>query len=494
MKVRIVNCGRGFATNSSGVHYPIFGVESPPKDYRRWSPWYDPEKDLYCFGQTPEILASAAAKRRYLAATAYEGVPQSAQPTLGIEIARLVDPKFDGLGFVHVDHEGLMDLPWTWRDPGAPDRDFLEAMCAFFDRSDVVMAIGGDNDESGRPPNVDGGTEWRGPRTDHDPNRPAARRPVARRESDHVWTIFDRTRGNRLTIAFGDYEAPDRYPAPMLMDVKITDRCPFGCAHCYQGSAPHGLHARLPVVRRLAAEAAGMKVFEVALGGGEPTGHPHFIGALKLFRARGIVPNFTTFAADWLRDRRKRDRILYYCGAFAYSLDTRRAEEDLREFAALLNDEGREKATIHLVAGTLPPKEIVQLVRLARELAIPGVTLLGYKATGRAAIDPPHPYSDGSWIAELIASPRHQLPYRMGIDTLLAAQMESVLREYDQPSWLYSTREGDVSMYVDLVGRKAGPSSYHLEQMIDHVDLRSSWDAIQVVDNADGERSEAINT
>jgi hypothetical protein len=485
MNVRILNYGRGFATNSSGIHYPLFGVADPPGDWHAWAPDYDAHEDRYHFGWGPAIVSSLAAKRRYLAATVFENVPHSVRSTLGVEVARFVDPEFDGSGFVHVDHQARMDLPWTWHGPGAPDRDFLDAMRDFFDRPDVVIAIGGDNDEGERSPDFDGGKEWRGPFVDQDPNRPAALRPVARQEADGVWTIFDRGAGNRLTVAFGEREAPERYPAPMLMDVKITDRCPFGCVHCYQGSTPEGRHAKLGDVRRLAEEAADLRVFEVAIGGGEPTKYPYFFGILKFFRARGIVPNFTTFATDWLRDRRKRDRILSHCGAFAYSLDTRRAEEDLREFSDLLNDEDHQKATIHLVAGTLPPMEIVRLVKLASDLEIPGVTLLGYKATGRAPCAPPHPYVDSSWIAELIASRSYDLPDRIGIDTLLAAQMEGVLQRYRQPRWLYSTREGDASMYVDLVSGKAGPSSYHPGRMIDHVDLRTSWDAIQVVDNAE---------
>jgi hypothetical protein len=506
MSVRIVNYRQGFATNSSSTHYVLVGVENPPPCDSRLS--VDSARrhlgegavdqfdgplsaivDLlsascgpYEFGWNPSIISSRDAKRRYLATTAYESVPHAMRDTLGVEVARFVDPDFDD-EWAYVDHQSCMDMPWTW-DGSSLDLVFLGAMRDFFDRQDVVILTGNDNGES--PLDYVDGAEWRGLWVDANSNRPASQRPVARREANDIWTIFNRSTGNRLTVALGDSETPERYSAPMLMDVKITDRCPFGCAHCYQGSTPAGHHAKLGDVRRLANEAADMRVFEVAIGGGEPTKHPYFVGILKLFRARGIVPNFTTFATDWLRDRRKRDRILSHCGAFAYSLDTRRAEEDLREFRSLLRREDRSKATIHLVAGTLPPAEIVRLVRLAEELGIAGVTLLGYKATGRAPEVPPHPYADGSWVAELIATPRWKLPDRLGIDTLLAAQMESVLQKFGQPRWLYSTREGDASMYVDLVSSQAGPSSYHPDRMIKHVNLCDSWDAIQVVDNADG--------
>lgn len=47
------------------------------------------------------------------------------------------------------------------------------------------------------------------------------------------FTEFDTVTGNKRRYRFGDNaEVPTKATAPELLDIKITDYCPFGCAFC----------------------------------------------------------------------------------------------------------------------------------------------------------------------------------------------------------------------------------------------------------------------
>jgi uncharacterized radical SAM superfamily Fe-S cluster-containing enzyme len=95
-------------------------------------------------------------------------------------------------------------------------------------------------------------------------------------------------------------ECPRAGAVPELLDVSITDYCATGCPFCYRGSTEAGQHASTSYLRRLAAACGEAGVFEVAIGGGEPTEHPDFVEILRAFRDAGVVPNFTTRNVDYL--------------------------------------------------------------------------------------------------------------------------------------------------------------------------------------------------
>src|SRR5690606_22264475 len=81
---------------------------------------------------------------------------------------------------------------------------------------------------------------------------------------------------------------------PELIDFKITDYCPFDCPFCYQDSSRQGIHASLADIESYLEMMSNSGVFEIALGGGEPTLHPDFVKILRKTHSLGIVPNFTT--------------------------------------------------------------------------------------------------------------------------------------------------------------------------------------------------------
>src|SRR5690606_26884329 len=63
-------------------------------------------------------------------------------------------------------------------------------------------------------------------------------------------------------------------------------------------------------------------VFELAIGGGEPTLHPDIHKILAYANARGIVPNITTRNKKWLTDPNNLAWIVECVGGVGFSVDT----------------------------------------------------------------------------------------------------------------------------------------------------------------------------
>jgi radical SAM protein with 4Fe4S-binding SPASM domain len=80
--------------------------------------------------------------------------------------------------------------------------------------------------------------------------------------------------------------------APEIVHVALTARCDLTCPGCYAFLGKQMLS--WPVVRRLIDQLAEMRVFQLALGGGEPTLYPHLVDVVAYARQRKIVTNITT--------------------------------------------------------------------------------------------------------------------------------------------------------------------------------------------------------
>jgi hypothetical protein len=240
------------------------------------------------------------------------------------------------------------------------------------------------------------------------------------------------------------------------VDIKITDYCPYGCAFCYQGSTEKGKHADKNYLYQLASNLEELKVFEVAIGGGEPTLHPDFWEILRMFKWRNIVPNFTTANLAWLRDDGLVKAVLDCGGAFAYSVQRKAQVNDLAHAIGTSNFP-TGKVNVQVVMGAVSEGDLESIL-IAADVHGFRVTLLGYKEYGRGKDFKPYVY-DG-W--PLLISKLHQMgpcPH-IGIDTALAAQYASSLGMLGIPKYMYEVKEGKFSMYVDAVTKQAAASSY----------------------------------
>jgi len=258
-------------------------------------------------------------------------------------------------------------------------------------------------------------------------------------------------------MSFNDKAQPYvKASTPELVDIKITDYCPFNCAYCYQGSTIKGKHADIGTIDKLARSLGKMKVFEVALGGGEPTLHPEFIGILKNFRDNNIVPNFTTKSTGWLGNDLERNLILEYAGNFAYSAEN---GEAVRKLGDLLEKHSVEsnRAVIHYVMGVGTEEDFKDVVAACHEHAFE-LTLLGYKTNGRGSLF--QPQDNGSWLTYLQDLKKNWKCPKIGIDTKLVQIAGDELKKAGIAPEMYHADEGKFSMYIDAVDGLIAPSSY----------------------------------
>lgn len=446
------NIRLGFATNSSSTHSLVFLNNID-----------DQNLDNYHFGWNHFTAASKEAKRAYVAlhvGSALSGIID--EETAGLVIKGLFGGKLaknikDG----YIDHQSLYALPYDWEGKGL-NYKFLKDFERFMTRDNLVILGGNDNDEESHPLNRGRGFYLPIPQDSYRDGW------VARKDSQGFWTMFNRGAGGKVRFSFDDLNMDIKYSTtPELIDLKITDFCEKNCKYCYQSSSPFGKHAEWGrPVHYQPCKSNGMynfleglkklKVFEVAIGGGEPTDHPRFLEILKDFREAGIVPNFSTGNLKWMENDEMREKVSELAGNFAYSA---KDAHDIERFVNLISIYKSKsiwrRPVLHYVLGT--SYDFNSFLEEAKRLRV-GVVLLGYKNNGRGSGYIPHDYSD--WVDVIVKLKDKGKCPNISIDTPLASQFSKELKEAGVNDLFVSRTEGSFSMYIDLVEGKMGPSSF----------------------------------
>ncbi len=449
--MKIHNVRFGLATNSSSSHSLIFLDEgqSPP----------DSLLNGYEFGWQNFVAHSEESKRAYLGILLYNSLDRRlSNPAVALALVKewagidLSDPLNGGL-VGYIDHQSHITLPED-RKSAVADFKFFTALKKFVLQDNVAILGGNDNDEDDHPL-LSEGTEVL-PQIE----RESYSSSVCRYDDRYdYWSIFNQETGAKLRMSFDNTETPTKASAPELVDLKITSFCPFiekECYKwCYQGSGTDGKHASRERLRDILQVLGDWEVFEVAIGGGEPTFHPDFLWILETARAHGIVPNFTTNNLNWLSKPKTWVPIMDNCGAFAHSV-TNGAE--VKELGALIENNGIDpkQVCVQHVIGTSPKHELANILRTA-EIFDFRITLLGYKTTGRGTKPD---FNEKDWLP-LVQELRDQRLYpKVSVDTTLAEKQEEDIKAAGIPEWMYHTKEGTFSMYIDAVDNKVGASSY----------------------------------
>ena len=452
--MRIYNIRGGFANNSSSTHSLVFVPEGTPNNAGNTDDMTDNE--LGHFGWQPFLAASSEMKARWLA----QHFIRSAQVTCGEAITRAMVQHwlgFDPAAFPddHVDHQSLIALPREWGGVGV-NVEFFNELKALVMQPGVAVLGGNDNDTS----------------PVGDVNYREAMRGmvdlaghsviVARKDSRGFWTIFDRHDGTKFRVAFGE-KTIERLDAaggvyktdtPELVDVKITNKCHMGCEFCYQSSVPSGAHADPSWLYAVTAYLHHAQVFEVAIGGGEPTLHPGFIHFLRSCRHNGVVPNFTTRNLTWLREPRMAFEILDLIGGWAFSTEDASAVLKLHALCVASGVPDNKMPAIQYVVGVGTVYDYENVVQACRQTGL-RLTLLGPKDVGRGLTKT---WTTCNWLAALTSKDGEHLQF--GIDTALAQQYGQAIKDAGIPDWCYTTQEGKTSMYIDAVAGVIAPSSY----------------------------------
>lgn len=439
--MKVLNVRFGHATNSSSTHSLVF-LDGPVADDRVGGD----------FGWQFFTAASQESRRRYMAATLLGALSGLAPPQIvrlivadwtGIPVGQFPTDEFDW----YVDHQSQINIP---RDYGSkwPSREYAADLQAYLMQNGLVILGGNDNDDADHPLLANG-----------KPSNPAfpvdtARGWICRKDPLGYWTLFHPEDGRKLRFSFTDDAVTDVATTPELVDIKITDRCDRGCRYCYQNSTADGEHAE--GLAQVAYTLGQLKVFEAAIGGGEPTLHPGLWNFIERLAYHGVLPNLSTRSLDWIDSTEKRSAVEQHCGGVAFSCDY---SEEVRPVirAVLPHPTLARKTGIHIVMGTLGAYEFREMLSLCAAVGF-SVTLLGFKGRGRGEKYKPADYA--WWLDSVLELRKGRSCPRLGIDTLLAAEFEAELSKAGVPRFLYSVQEGTHSLYIDAVEGRIGPSSY----------------------------------
>ena len=431
--MRIIKARLSHATNSSSTHSLLF---VDPNEVPRCSA--DNE-----YGWDDFIASSTEAKDTYFGIMLYN----SLQRAVGDKAAAIItkemsDGPIKDIQEGYIDHQSFNWIPLDWAGK-VPDLDFAKELREYLLRKDLVI-LGGNDNSDGHPLAENSITmPW-------DSYDCYSADVVCRKDPQGYWTVFNKDSGSKVRFSFGDDEMViDSAQYPELIDIKLTDFCATGCEYCYQDSTPQGEHAEASYLDRIAYLCQEMKVFEVALGGGEPLAHPKFEEILTRFRDYGIVPSFSTRNTSWLKDPAKAQRISDLCGAWALSVDD---TDPIDEAAAAANYLGIKKPTIHLVLEGTPEWQFERLLKSCAEHNL-RVVILGFKETGRGETAKRH--DPGKWLPLL-----KELGIRASIDTTVVKQYADEIKAADVPEYFLEHKEGCFSMYIDAVAQTMGESSF----------------------------------
>jgi organic radical activating enzyme len=454
--MKIHNVRLGHATNSSSSHSMIFAPNQNIHD------------DYDDFGWSFFTVASEEGKKQYLAATLRQNLSGDfPEPLIDVILTGLGLPEVEKGPYryeLHVDHQSQYNFPKEFGS-NTLSIDFFNEFKDYILRDGIIILGGNDNTEeqhclSGAGTPVDFGA-WQPEMSDF----------VCRKDGDW-WTLYSPHSGNRIVLTFNDNAAPYQPITPVLMDVKITDYCTHGCAYCYQGSTPQGEHMDKDKLYAYVGLISEAKVFEVAIGGGEPTQCPHFPQFIRWLHEAGVTVNFTTKSIDWLEDETRAKLIVPYIGAFAFSA-AENSVADLERIQTIMKYRGyrQEMFTVQIVPATMGEYAFTQLLKWCNTNRV-RVTLLGYKETGRGAkfkeigiVRSWNKFNEDEWLNVVKKLNASEELGRLCIDTTLAAKYEQAIKNVGIPDWMFHIEEGKYSMYMDLVKHQYGPSSYHLDKL-----------------------------
>ncbi len=450
--IEVLNIRRGFANNSSSTHSLVFCNDikrsrDVPNDGYEW-------EDFILVGDD---------KLGYLMAQVYGLLPRTEPQAVKDAFMWMLfgDIYFNREYDLHVDHQSQWNIPREYGAGSFPSVQFIGELQQYLMSQSNLIIVGGNDNE--------GEAGYYGFKLPFTNIAPASCSDIVCRKDGDTWILFNRDNGDKIRFRFVpgmqvDNIRINKAHAPELVDLKITNYCDKECPYCYQGSSRNGKHADNLYI--IIDTLAKMQVFEVAIGGGEPTKHPQFLSILEYAREHGITSNFTTRSLDWI-DGVDAEKIMRLCGSFAYSVESQWDVMDLHahllmRFGRKWLSESSDKVYINIVIGTVQG-HVFEKILDAAWLYNFTVTLLGYKDAGQGMDwrDSGLGYRAYPWLKQVIDEALNscRLP-RLGIDTLMAKEMGGILEMLDVDERYYYKEEGKFSMYVDAVNMTMGPHSY----------------------------------
>lgn len=457
----------GFANNSSSSHSILFCTD-PSQANIDSIPHYGDNG----FGWEWFKLHDRRDKLHYLAQLALSNnressVRETLEENLPEFIAEMEDFDFDALGDGNFGDDGYIDHQSVITFDNSKQ---FEGFKKFVLRDDVVIAGGNDNENS--PYGFYNGFKILNYR-----DMSYIKNENLKVRYDKGWQVFfNKNYGDKTRLAFddkvGDYTS-STYPE--LVDLKITDYCPHGCKFCYQGSTKRGKHAPFEELKQIIETLAEMEVFEIAIGGGEPTLYPNFVELLYFCKEKDIVPNFTSFNLDWVDEEEILKAVIDCCGSFAISVHSIEMVKKIQDYY----DQGYKKSifyskerdqsvqpTAQIVLNTMPDEKAYEIIKYIIDETYLNLTFLGFKTTGRGQKFKTYENDFEKYLKFLENR-------KFGADTVVVQEYKELLDKMGVMEELRVGEEGQFSMYIDAVKKQLGPSSYcNKDEMIDYENVK----------------------
>jgi len=442
--MKIDNIRLGFATNSSSSHSMIFD----PSLIGKVNDNYNDNG----FGWDFFTLVSKKAKKEYMAAMLRSTLLLDGMSEHMIRII------FKGMQLPYI-YESYVDHESSYIFPNKAgtytiDLEFVEDFQKYILREGMIIIGGNDNAE------VEHTLYNRDTVCTFDNYKPDYRHWVSRKDGDW-WTLYNRKSGTRAIFSFEENPSEFEPESPILLDYKITDYCGQNCEFCYMGSSKDGKHMKINFGQLNSIINNG--IFEVALGGGEPTEHPRFYDIIKYLTDKGVVVNFSTKNLRWFDDVTMVTKVLDLVGAFAFSV---RNDQEIDSIYKKMNVNKYDinKLTVQVIPDTLDRDTLFKIFKKCSEYRI-SVTLLGFKEVCRGE-NCKRTGIEKLWIDILKKVNNERMYPTVSIDTTLATRTEDKILKEGISSYLFHTHEGRYSAFIDGVENKFGPSSYEPDKLI----------------------------
>lgn len=237
-------------------------------------------------------------------------------------------------------------------------------------------------------------------------------------------------------------------PVPETVDISITNRCGFGCTYCYQDSTATQEHAPKQLVETV-LKGFDQPPYQMAIGGGEPTGHPDFEYIVRTARELGTVPNYTT--AGHLMSPKVIKVTNDVCGGVAMTFHAFRGIDWFVKHYLPLRDKLKIQLNVHLIADNNVATNLNILTDKFKELGPLNLVLLAFYANvGRSTKegmmskrtymkDLPDALRSAMSAGTKISFSEGLLPYflsrpELGIETRFAMRTEGLFSCYFDPT------------------------------------------------------------
>jgi len=455
MKNPVQNVRLGQATNSSSSHSIILLKKDDKTKYK--------DKDTDDFGWNYFTAASKEEKLKYISILIKRSLVS--RTNLPDNHAALIAATYTAIAVDEItegsiDHQSVMIIPYKayseeYFNSLEIEKEYIDDLLEFIKREDVLILGGNDNDEDDHPLAIRG-TAWL-----EEIPRDTNAVYYARKDASKKWTLYCPENGLKVRVDFNtDISVPTLIPD--LVDMKITDYCSFGCTYCYMGSTTDGKHGDLDVITGLIERLFDKGVFEIALGGGEPTQHPYFEKILSTARAYKYNSlNFTTRNPGFIvKNTELLERIPNT--HIAFSVDNGKETKSYLEFVKRLGF-NMDRIKIQYVPGLKDSYTLQNITEICANYGV-GLTLLGGKDTyrGKTLVKNVDKFRElekkviiDSKIFETFMG-----RINISVDTVLAENLVSYLKERHISDRLYETKDGIRSCFVDAVDLGVYTNSY----------------------------------